>query len=556
MQNSFDYVIVGAGSAGCVLADRLSASGRHSVLLIEEGDSDKHLLVDMPKGIGRLMGDPRFNHFYPTEPESGNGGVGETWIRGKTLGGSSSINGMVYNRGQPDAYDHLEELGCTGWNWKSILPYFKAMEDHPLGASDWRGAGGALHLSLPPANDRLNQAALKAAQGLGLKHLNDINGAHGDGAVGLMPHTIHAGRRCSASRAFLAPALDRKNLTVVTGTRVDKVSFDGRRATGVACIDGTTYRANKEVILSAGALESPAILMRSGLGDPDKLHQHGIASLLPLPGVGMHLIEHRVLFVQCRVKSYEYSQNNRYNGWRLAANTAQYLLAKSGLMARGSFEVGAFIKATPESQRPDAQILLTPYSIDTSKHPLQMEDSPCITLFGFVLHPESQGSLELRSASCRDAPVIHANYLATRRDQQIAIGIARTIRKWLAQPPLKDIFVEETVPGTHMDSDEQLLDAWRKHAGCGYHTIGTCRMGIDEHAVVDPHLRVRGTTSLRVMDASVLPFMVAGNTNAPVMAMAARGADLILADAESALISPESAHRTGDIPIQKEQIHG
>jgi choline dehydrogenase-like flavoprotein len=524
---SFDYIIVGAGSAGCVLAERLTASGRNQVLLIEAGPADKSLLIHMPKGIGKLMGDPRYNLFYPTEPEAANNMAGETWIRGMTLGGSSSINGMVYNRGQPADYDHLEELGCAGWNWTSVLPHFRAIEDHPLGSSEWRGAGGPLRISLPSPDEPLNRAALAAGETLGLTRMSDINESHGEGAVGLMPQTIRDGRRMSAAKAFLDRAKSRANLTIVTGRRADRLIMDGKRAIGVRCADGSEFSAAREVILSAGALESPGILLRSGIGDSAALAGLGIPVVHHSPQVGRNLMEHRVLFGQYRVSSYAYSQNNRYSGWRLAANTARYLLARSGLMSEGSFAVGYFVKTTARSVRPDAQILLAPYTIDSAKHPLQMADHPSITLFGFISRPDSRGTLTLRSRDPADPPVIRTNYLSTDHDRAIAIGTARFIRQLAATQAMREIIVEETLPGSQYQSDEELLEAWRRHAGTGYHTIGTCAMG-GEDAVLDERLRVRGIDALRVMDASILPHMVSGNTNAPMMAMAHRAADLIM----------------------------
>jgi choline dehydrogenase len=523
-----DYIIVGAGSAGCVLAERLSRSAAYRVRILERGPSDRNLLIRMPKGIGRLMGDPRFTAFYPTEPEEGNGYVGETWIRGSVLGGSSSINGMVYNRGQPADYDRLEQLGCSGWNWASILPHFRAIEDHPLGPSSSRGGGGALRLSLPRHLDRLGRALLEAGQRLQLEYLEDINGSHGSGAIGVMPQTIFGGRRISAAAAFLDQAQSRPNLSVVTGCRVERVLIESGRAVGVVCTNGQEYRCSREVILAAGALESPAVLMRSGIGDEHKLDGLNIPVIHHSPNVGRNLMEHRVLFMKYLVRSQALSENRQYRSWRLISNMTRYAATRGGLMSRGSFEVGCFVRSSPRSTRPDAQILLSPYSIDTTKHPLTMEDDPCITLFGFILSPDSRGSLEIRSSDPSAPLRITANYLTTQHDRDIAVGIAKWIRQLVATSPFKELIVEERAPGPSYQTEEDFLKVWREGSGTGYHTIGTCAMGGAPDSVLDPSLCVRGVKALRVVDASILPHMVAGNTNAPVLAVASRAADLIL----------------------------
>jgi choline dehydrogenase-like flavoprotein len=528
---SFDYIIVGAGSAGCVLAESLSASGVHGVLLIEAGPPDDSLLIHMPKGMGRIMGQPRYNHIYQVEPDDYNARRNEVWLRGMTLGGSSAINGMVYNRGQPVDYDHLETLGCSGWNWANMLPHFQAIEDHPLGASEWRGAGGPLRLSLPAAPSPLAQAIIASAQSVGLTHLEDINSAHGAGAVGLMPHTIRDGRRMTSAATFLKRAAGRRNLEVVTGKLIDRLLLDGREAVGVLCADGTEYRSNRETILAAGALESPGILMRSGIGPAEKLRALGIPVVYDAPEIGQNLIEHFSMATRFGVRSYRYSDNNAYKGWRLATHVARYLATRSGLMGQGSFEVGMFLRATPESARPDARLLTAPFAFDNTKQPLATWDSPSFSIFGTVLSPDSRGTLELRSRDPRDKPIIRPNYLATERDRRISLGTLGFIRRLAASAPLSEIISAEEYPGPAVQSDEAILEAWCKTGSTGFHTIGTCAMGSHPTSVLDPRLRVRGIDRVRVMDAGVLPHMVSANTNAPVLAMAHRAAELILTDA-------------------------
>lgn len=535
--NNYDFIIVGAGSAGCLLAARLSENPAHQVLLIEAGPEDKSLYIHMPKGIGKLLTDPTHSYFYPTEPEVGNGNRTEYWVRGKTLGGSSSVNGMMYNRGQPEDYDELEKIGCKGWNWKSILPHFRKIEDHELGASELRGEGGPLKISLPETKDPLYEAMIESGRKVGLTPRQDMNGpvpAGIGGSIGYFPRTIWKGRRWSSARAFLTPSRQRPNLTVLTGTQVERVIFEGTCARGVQCLGSHagSYFATGEVILCAGAIVSPQLLMLSGVGPAAALQELGIEVVHDNPNVGQHMREHRVLSMQFRL-SKPISHNKQYHGLRMYWNGLKYLLTRRGVMAAGAYEVGAFARTRPEEARPDAQLLLAPYTFDVSGEKLTFEKDNGMAALAFILRPDSEGSITLRSANPQEPPLIRPNYLATEHDRQAAIRLVRYIRRFVSSEPLADFVVEETLPGSSFATDEQIIEAWNSMGTCGFHAIGTCKMGgsDDDTAVVDERLRVRGVERLRVIDCSVLPIMVAGNTNGPIMAVASRAAELILEEA-------------------------
>lgn len=547
MPNQFDIIIVGAGSSGCVLANRLSANPNISVLLIESGPVDKNPLIQMPRGIGKML-TPGNPHVWDYKVSQGEGKESEDWLKGRTLGGSSSVNGMVYLRGHPSEYDEWEAAGCVGWGWDNIGRCYKSMEDHELGEAEWRGIGGPLKITMHPSGDPLLEAVIEAAGEAGVPRVADLNAAL-QGGIGYQPRNIWRGRRQSASKAFLAPVRARANLTVITGTDVLRIIFEGRRAVGVEVRDanGTSIiRATREIILSAGALNSPKILQLSGVGPAEKLQELGIEVIVDAPGVGQHLLEHRCVLLQVRLKGG--SLNQVFAGMGLVKSLAQYFIKGKGPLTHAAHEVCAFFKTRPELTRPDAELGVGLYSITVVDGKIALEKEQGMTWVGYFTNPDSVGTVTLTSKD-PDAPVaINANYLSTENDRRSSIALLRFMRKILEQPALRSHIVAETLPGPSCQTDDQLAEAFFKNGSTAYHAASTCRMGSDPSSVVDPQLRVRGVDGLRVVDTSIMPTLITGNTNGPAMVIAMRAAEIIIASLESGKHNANPVSKATPIP--------
>ncbi len=533
----YDYIIVGAGSAGCILANRLTASGRHSVLLLEAGGSDRHPWIQIPIGYGRTFNDPRFNWMYEAEPDPTLADRRGFWPRGKVLGGSSSINAMVYVRGQPGDFDDWCAAGNPGWGWRDVLTYFKRLEDHPWGASQFHGAGGPVRVSDESGKVHpLCETFVAACERLGIRRTRDFNGAEGEGA-GIWQVTIHDGVRVSTSNAYLRPVLSRPNLVLETRAHATRVVFNGSRSTGVEYVRGQrqTAVARREVILSAGAINSPQLLELSGIGDPQILAPLGVPVIADLPGVGRRLQDHLAVNYYYRSRVPTLNDELAPLLGKIRAGL-RYVLGRRGPLAMSVNQAGAFVRAGEHLARPNLHIYFNPASYSTttlgSRRRLLQPDPYSGFLMSFnTCRPASRGSLHIRSADPLASPAIYPQALSSESDiADVCVG-SRLLRRISATRPLADVIEAELLPGAQVQSDADVLEDFRQRSGTVFHACGTCAMGPDrQRAVVDARLKVHGIAGLRVVDASVFPNVTSGNTNAPVMMLAEKAADLILDD--------------------------
>ncbi len=530
----YDYVLVGAGSAGCVIANRLSASPTNRVLLIEAGPQDSYRWIHIPVGYFKTMHNPRTDWCLVTEPDPGLNGRSLPWPRGRVLGGSSSINGLLYIRGQPADYDQWRQLGCTGWCYDDVLPLFRASEDQERGADAFHGTGGPLSVSNMRVRRDVCDAYIAAAEQLGIPRNDDFNGAVQEGA-GYFQLTARNGRRCSAAVAYLRPARTRPNLEIITGALVHRVVIENRRAAGVEfSVAGQTrtVRARGEVILCAGAIGSPHLLELSGIGRGPAMQSCGIEPVVELRGVGENLQDH--LQARAVYRSTQPTLNDEVNHpVRKVMIGLEYALFRRGPMSMGASQVCIFARTHPSLELPDVQFHIQPLSADKPGDGLHRYSA--FTASVCQLRPESRGRILPRSADPRQPPAIHPNYLATLTDQQTLIAGMKLSRRLAETSALSRFVAGELQPGAACQTDEQWLDFARNNATTIYHPVGTCKMGIDPMAVVDPRLRVRGIDRLRVADASIMPTLISGNTNAPTIMIGEKAAVMILADARGTL---------------------
>ena len=540
----YDFVIVGAGSAGCVLANRLTASGRHRVLVIEAGEDDRWMWIRIPAGIAHILTGERAIWRFHTERDEKVHGRQIFWPRGRALGGSSVVNGMIWVRGDPLEYDNWESLGNPGWGMADVLPYLKRMESYALGDPKFRGREGPMHITRYVDRDPLSQGYIDAAQQAGVPATEDYNGPRFEGIAYLQYNTRRGWRRHVGDN-YLRPAMNRPNLTVETQALAQRIVFDGKRATGIVYRRGgdeVSVRVRREVLVCAGAIQSPQVLELSGIGSPDVLRRAGVAPVHALPGVGENLRDHlhvRIGFETNLPITLNTILRNPLARMRMGA---RWLFLSRGLMTTSSATAMAIAKSRPDLPRPDIKMQLHQLSMASSHYAdnrsarsvadkLGLDPWPGFSIGTYVLRPESQGSVHIRKPDASEHPEIRANYLSAEHDVTTMLAALRMIRRIAAQPALSQYIVRETRPGPAAQEDDALLEHVRATGQTSYHPIGTCRMGSDPQAVVDAQLRVHGLQGVRVCDASIMPTMVASNTHAPSIMIGEKASDLVLAAA-------------------------
>jgi choline dehydrogenase len=530
--SEFDYVVVGAGSSGCVVANRLSADGRHKVLLLEAGPRDNYIWIHIPIGYGKTMFHKSYNWGFYTDPEPNMKNREIYWPRGRGLGGSSSINGLIFIRGQSDDYDRWSQLGNAGWDWKNVLPYFKKCEHNSRGASETHGGDGPLWMSDIREKHELMEAIIRGAQELGVPRTDDFNSGNQEG-VGYFQLFTRNGWRNSSAVAYLKPARDRANLKVETDAHTTGLVLEGRKVVGVRYRQGGvehTVRASREVILSAGALQSPQLLQLSGIGAGETLRRHGIDVVHDLPGVGQNLQDHLQFRLMFKVSKPVTTNDDLRSLFGQARIGLKWLLTGNGPLGIGINQGGLFTKILPGSKTPDIQFHFGTLSADQAGGKPHAW-SGC-TFSVCQLRPESRGVVEIKSADPMAAPSLRPNYLSAETDRICAVESIKYARKLAATDALKPYIESEYKPGAAKQSDAEILDYARENGATIFHPVGTCKMGSDPMAVTDERLRVHGIANLRVVDCSIMPTITSGNTHAPAVMIAEKAADMILADAK------------------------